>query len=262
MAQLAFDASKVTPAQPLQPLPDGWFPVTITESEIKPTKNGDGQRLPLTLKVCEGHPYAGRKVYDGLNIVNPNPVAQQIAQEQLSAICHAVGVIQLQDTQQLHGVPLLVKVVTTAKRTDAITGQVYEPRNEVKGYAKIGTQEVNMTPPPATASAAAPAAPAWANQAAPAAPQPAQAQPSVPAGNGPWEGASASPAAAQPTGSPTQPPAAQPAQAAPAPAEPAPAGGPQPAWLKPADTAQPAEQPAQQPAAQPSQDDVPAWARG
>lgn len=256
MAQLAFDASKVAPSQPLQPLPDGWFPILITESEIKPTKSGDGQRLALTLTVCEGHPYAKRKVFDGLNIANPNPVAQQIAQEQLSAICHATGVIQLQDTQQLHGIPLLVKLVTTAKRTDTVTGQVYEPRNEVKGYAKIGTQEVNMTPPPAVNSAAAPAAPAWATQAPPAAatqpaPQPAPAAATVPTGEGPW--GNAAPASAPPANpAPSQ-------QAAPAPA-----WAQQPAQTTPAPAQTPAPEQAQPaPAASPTpESNVPAWARG
>lgn len=242
MAQLAFDASKVAPAQALQPLPDGWFPAIITESEIKPTKSGDGSRLALTLTVCEGHPYAKRKVFEGLNIANPNPVAQQIAQEQLSAICHATGVIQLQDTQQLHGIPLLIKLSTTAKRTDTVTGQVYEPKNEIKGFAKIGTETVNMTPPPAANSAAAPAAPAWATQAPPAAaapaftPQPAAAAPVADAG--PW----ATPAPA-------------PAQAAPAPA-----AAPTPAWA--AQPAAPAATQAPAPQAAAPGPEVPAWARG
>lgn len=247
MAQLTFDASKVAPAQAPQPLPDGWFPTIIVESEIKPTKDGTGTRLSLTFQVCEGHPYAKRKVYEGLNITNPNPVAQSIAAEQLSAICHAVGVIQLQDTNQLHGIPLLVKLSTTAKRTDTITGQTYEPKNEVKGYSKIGTQEVNMTPPPSAGGAAAPAAPAWATQA------PAQAAP-APVGNvetGPWGNAQPAAPQAQPqpateTVAPAQPTWAQ--QAAPTTEATAPAPAPAPA-----------QQPA--PAASPTSE-IPAWARG
>lgn len=248
MAQIAFNAANVAPAVPLTPLPDGWFPAIITESDIKPTSTGTGQRMPLTFTICEGHPYAKRKVFDGLNIVNDNPVAQQIAQEQLSAICHATGVINLQDTQQLHGIPLLIKLATTARREDTVTGKVYEPKNEIKGYAKIGTQTVNMTPPPAPGAAAggAGASPAWATQAPPAQQAPVQQPVTQPA---------AQPAAFQapPTGAQAwEQPAtatAQPAQAEAQPAQQAQAPAVQ------------ATAPATQPAAAAPATDVPAWAQ-
>ena len=47
---------------------------------------------------------------DRLNLQNENPTTVQIAYETLSQICHSVGVIQCQDSQQLHNIPLLVKV--------------------------------------------------------------------------------------------------------------------------------------------------------
>ena len=179
MASLVFNAATVAPAQPIEPLPDGWFPVTITASEVKPTTNGSGIRFNFTCTVAADHPhYKNRKVFDGLNVQNANPVSQQIAQEQLSALCHAVGVIQLQDTNQLHNLPFLIKVKTVPKRTDPVTGKTYEPKNEITGYDKIGAQQVNLDPPAngggAPTMAGAGGMPAWTRQAPPAAAVPAQ----------------------------------------------------------------------------------------
>lgn len=164
MAKMNFDATKVAPSQPLEPLPSGWYPVAITSSEIKPTKDGTGTRLELVHQVMQGHGAAGRKIYDGLNIENKNAVAQQIAQEQLSAICHAIGIVHVKDTNQLHGKPFLIKLAIRSETTDPKSGKVYEARNEVKGYAAQGTQEViDYTPPSRTAAPGVGGkAPAWA----------------------------------------------------------------------------------------------------
>jgi hypothetical protein len=126
MASLNFNASTVEPTQSYEPLPEGWYPVIMTKSEMKPTKDGTGAYLETELTVQDGA-CKGRKVFYRLNLKNSNPVAQEIAYRQLSAICHAVGVIQVEDSQQLHGLPFQVKVVV--KKDDS--GK-YDPSNEVK----------------------------------------------------------------------------------------------------------------------------------
>lgn len=127
MAQLQFDASSVSPESQFTPIPNGDYPVLISESEIKDTKAGTGQYLQLVLEVIDGH-YKGRKIWDRLNIVNPNQVAQDIGQRALSQICHAVGVLNLQDTADLHQKPLVAKVVVSPARDG------YDESNEVKEY--------------------------------------------------------------------------------------------------------------------------------
>ena len=111
MAQLGatFDATTVEPAKPFELLPPGKYVVQIVASELRPTKDGQGQLLWLELDVLEG-PLAGRKVFDRLNLVNPNPQTVEIAQRTLSAICHATGRLQLQDSEELHLIPMLVDV--------------------------------------------------------------------------------------------------------------------------------------------------------
>lgn len=141
MASLNFNASTVEPTQAYEPIPDGWYTVIITKSEMKPTKDGQNAYLELEL-TCQEPPTKGRKVFYRLNIKNGNPVAQEIAYKQLSAICHAVGVIQVQDSQQLHGLPFKAKVVI--KKDDS--GK-YDPSNEVKAVKSVNEDGASMVPP-------------------------------------------------------------------------------------------------------------------
>jgi Protein of unknown function (DUF669) len=104
-----FDATTVEPNKPLEPLPPGQYPGQIVNSEMRPTKDGRGQYLWVEINILDG-PYAGRKLFDRLNLINANATTVEIAQRTLSAICHAVGKMQVDDSEQLHLIPLLVDV--------------------------------------------------------------------------------------------------------------------------------------------------------
>ncbi len=104
-----FDATTVDPLKPHDVLPPGRYAVQIVDSEMRVTKDGMGQYLWLELDVLEGE-YAGRKLFDRLNLINNNPTAVEIAQRTLSSICHAVGRMQVADSQELHLVPMVADV--------------------------------------------------------------------------------------------------------------------------------------------------------
>ena len=158
MSFLSFNAEAVKPRDSFEPIPAGMYQAMIDESEVVPTKSGSGQMLKLTWKVLEGE-FKGRLVFDRLNIQNQNPKAEEIGQRQLSTLCHAVGVLQLKTSEQLHGMPCTIKVVV---RKDE-SGQ-YADQNEVKDYRSIdGVAQVQRTPEAGTQSAkSAKAAPPWA----------------------------------------------------------------------------------------------------
>jgi hypothetical protein len=147
-----FDANSVDPASSFDPIPTGKYVAVITESEMKPTKSGTGHYLELTFDILDGQ-YKGRKVWARLNLDNPNAQAVQIARGELSAICRAVGVMQPQDSIELHNLPLSIKVACK-KRDD--TGEI---TNEIKGYEK---KEAALSTAPA-ANPTAPAAQATSN---------------------------------------------------------------------------------------------------
>jgi hypothetical protein len=174
MARYAFDATSVAPQQSLSPIPAGTYVASIIESDVKTTKENTGQYIQAVFQVLDGQ-FAGRKVFGRINVRNQNAQAEQIGQAQLSALQHAVGVLRMDDTQQLHGRPVQIRV--KVRKDDS--GR-YEDSNEITGYAAApaGTtlppapagQRPGFVAPPAPAAAApampppapAPAAPPWA----------------------------------------------------------------------------------------------------
>ena len=152
MADLSgFDAARVEPQEDFEAIPADKYEALITNSEMKATKAGDGSFLELAFEIIEGQ-YKGRKVWARLNLDNKNPVAEKIAQRQLSAVCRAIGVLTPRDSSELHNLPLLI---TVRIKTD----QNGEARNEIRAFAKLDKA------PPATVAAPAstspPTTPPW-----------------------------------------------------------------------------------------------------
>lgn len=168
MAQLngTFDASGVDTSNNFDALPAGEYQVIITQSEFKMTKNGSGSYLELRQEVQDGQ-FRGRLLFDRLNLDNSNQKAVEIAQKQLAQICHAIGVMQVSDSEQLHNRPMVAIVKV---RNDP----QYGTSNEVKGYKPLpGVSHQPAHPARAVQHHQAPAAPppqASATNARPAAP--------------------------------------------------------------------------------------------
>ena len=132
MAILNFDASQVDPSVPYETLPPGKYLVEITDTEMKPTKTGTGEMLQIEFTVIDGE-FKNRKVWDRLCLKHSNPEAVKIANANLSAICHAVGVMRPGESIELHHIPLVISV--KCKADDG--GEIH---NEVKSYAKPESQ--------------------------------------------------------------------------------------------------------------------------
>ena len=104
-----FDASGVEPLTGYELLPPGDYIAQIVESEMRPTRDGNGEFLWIAMDILEG-PLQGRKVYDQLNLINPNPTTVEMAQRTLSAICHATGELHVSDSEDLHFKPMTIRV--------------------------------------------------------------------------------------------------------------------------------------------------------
>ncbi len=153
MSIIRFDASQFQPAVALEPLPTGWYVGYMSASELKPNSANTGAYLETVYTILSPAQFAGRKLYDRLNLQNPNPTAVEIAHRTLSAICHAVGVIQVEDSAVLHNRPLQIKAFLKPASIGA-DGKAYEANNEVKGYKAIehaapAPQPQFAAPPPA-----------------------------------------------------------------------------------------------------------------
>jgi uncharacterized membrane protein len=166
MAKIGFNANQVEPSTPMDVLPAGKYLCMAIASELKPTKNGAGEYLQITFEVLDGT-HKGRKIFERLNIRNSNKTAEDIAQRALSALCHAVSVIELDDSDQLHNIPVTLDVAI-----DPAKGE-YSASNKVKGYVAAGGSPVHrqaMVQAAAERAAPAPAAtsgaPVWKRKAA------------------------------------------------------------------------------------------------
>lgn len=160
-----FDPNTVEPSQAFEPLPSGEYPAIITDSEMKPTKSGAGHYLELTFQIIDG-PMKNRLTWSRLNLDNLNPKAVEIAQRDLSAICHAVGHSQaINDSSVLHNRPLVIRV-------EFVKADGYKRKydgNEVKAYKRLEgvaapAPQASPFKPAAQAANAPAAAPAWAQK--------------------------------------------------------------------------------------------------
>lgn len=127
---LDFDPTEVQVEASYEPLPDGHYPVNITKVEMRPTKAGNGKRLVVSCKVTDGD-HRGRSVMTGLNVANPNPVAQEIGRKQLRVLLQAVNLDGCRDMGQLVGKEA-VAVVVLKEGTGG-----YGPSNDIKAFKPL-----------------------------------------------------------------------------------------------------------------------------
>lgn len=151
MAQLNFKASAITIEErntSFGPLPAGDYEMMIVKSETKPTKAGTGHYLECEMHVLAGA-HSGRRHWERFNLDNPNAQAVKIAQESLARLCNAIGVDEVNDSEDLHDRPFVAEIGIDKKD---------DQRNVIWGYKAIGGHINNAKPKaaPAPAPSAAP----------------------------------------------------------------------------------------------------------
>ncbi|MEM1354331.1 MAG: DUF669 domain-containing protein [Planctomycetota bacterium] len=144
-----FNANDHKPMDSYDPLPAGKYPAMVVESDVKQAKSGQGHYAKLVWEITDGE-YQGRKVYGNYNIQHANPKAQEIGQREFAAACRACGKMMVQDTEELHAIPCILKLRLTKNK------QSGEPESRIAAYesANGGGQ------PPAAAMAPTPQHPA------------------------------------------------------------------------------------------------------
>ncbi len=152
MAAINFDAKNTKPATGIGAVPKGAYICAAEATQMKRTKKGDGEYLEITYVITEGE-YAGRKLWARLNLSNPNAQAVEIAEGQLAAICNAVGIELLTDTDDLIDRPILLRV---SNKTDTEGKE----RNEITDFRPVPTAPTRAPEAPRP-TAVAGSAPAW-----------------------------------------------------------------------------------------------------
>lgn len=158
MAQLGetINAAELPEGQNFEPIPAGWYSVTITGAEVKDTKAGTGQYIAVRYDVT-GPTHEGRVIFGNLNIRNPNPKAEEIGRQQLGDLMRAIGLASVTDTDQLIGGRCQIKVAI--QKSDE-----YGDRNDVKGYKADGSAPPVAAAPASAAAPTSAAAPPWAKR--------------------------------------------------------------------------------------------------
>lgn len=153
MVQDTFDAGAYEPHVGFEPIPQGEYVAHITNSDKRDAKTGNGWFLWFEFEIREG-PYAGRKLFMNLNRGNNNADAVRIANAQYSALCRAVGKMRVTDTNELHMLPVQIKVTVRPARDG------YDASNDIRGFRPVGGAAGGGAPPVSSPQqpAAAPAA--------------------------------------------------------------------------------------------------------
>ena len=138
-----------------EPIPAGWYTVSITAAELKSTKAATGQYIAVRYDII-APTHQGRVVFGNLNIFNPNPEAEKIGRQQLGELMAAAGIATLDDTDLLIGKQLQIKL--KIRKSDQ-----YGDSNDVDGYKSLGGAMPSMSAAP-SAETPAKAAPPWAKK--------------------------------------------------------------------------------------------------
>jgi hypothetical protein len=105
LAQLAskFDATAHDTTQTeYADLPEGIYSLEVIQSEVVATSKGDGTMLKLRYSVIEPEEYKGRLIFGNINLENPNSIAQEVGQKFLASLCRAIGLSEIEDSDELH----------------------------------------------------------------------------------------------------------------------------------------------------------------
>lgn len=132
-------------------IPEGWYNVSITKAEPGNTKSGTGQKIDIRYDIT-GPTHEGRVIFQAVNIRNQSQKAEEIGRQQLGEIMRAIGLARVEDTDQLVGGQLCIKIKIKQPTDRDIAAGYSQPKNEVAGFKAIAG---GMAPQPVASSAPA-----------------------------------------------------------------------------------------------------------
>lgn len=139
-------------------LPPNIYEATITQAELKDTKAGTGQYIKIRYDIV-GPTHQGRVVFGNFNIKNPNPKAEEIGRQQLGEMMTAIGIAKVNNTDQLIGARLKIKLVVRSS-------EEYGEQNDIKGWSSVSGASIPKISETSesTSAATSKASPPWAKK--------------------------------------------------------------------------------------------------
>jgi hypothetical protein len=117
------------------PIPADVYHCKIKDSDLVENSQKTGSFLKMVFEVASGE-YKGRLLFTNMNLIHPNKQAVEIAEKEFAAICRAAGKITVEDSEELHGKELNVKVVIKPATANYPAGNECKNYSEVEGLAK------------------------------------------------------------------------------------------------------------------------------
>lgn len=121
----------------------GWYPVSMVKSDLKNcsanAKDPNGKYLALRFKILSGAG-KGAMFFTNVNIINKNPAAVEMANKEMNTIRNSVGRPKALDTEELHGIPLLVKVSFIPANEE----KGWKAKNEIDMYKKYDETKISF----------------------------------------------------------------------------------------------------------------------
>jgi hypothetical protein len=137
-----FDTHSVNPQTDFAAIPPGKYPVIVEKAEVKQTKAGTGHYLEVQFSVLDGQ-CRNCKLWDRINVDNPNQQCVDIGLRSLSALGQSLGIANIQATEQLLNGVCIAHV------------KVKNEQNEIRTYSPLtpaaapGIPQVPFVAPPA-----------------------------------------------------------------------------------------------------------------
>jgi uncharacterized protein DUF669 len=136
-------SDKEASSKVLEPIPSGWYTVTITDVEMKESKSVKNAGKPyysVEHTVAEGK-YEGRKLFSNVMLFEGALYTAVQLVAALTGEQPEPGELEVPEADELIGEQVLAKVKIQPERTvkDDRTGEskTYERRNEVAGYKAL-----------------------------------------------------------------------------------------------------------------------------
>lgn len=154
-----FDIGSMPDGKSYDLVPEGWYKASIVKADLKDTTAGTGKKIDVRFDIT-GPTHEGRAIFTTINIRNPSQRAEEIGRQQLGEIMRAIGLSQVQDSDQLIGGQLQIKVKVREPSAEDKAKGYTDSRNEVAGYKSASASATpSITAPASPAPSAAPKAP-------------------------------------------------------------------------------------------------------
>lgn len=144
-------------------VPEGWYNATITKAELNNTKAGTGQKIDMRYDIT-GPTQQGRVVFGTVNVRNQSQKAEEIGRQQLGEIMRAVGLAKINDSDELIGGSICIRVKIRQPTQQDIANGYGDARNEIGGFksASGALPQVTSTSAPEPTAQPGGAKPPWA----------------------------------------------------------------------------------------------------